>query len=146
MATLVRRAGPADAAALLRLNDQFNGPGTALEHIATHLAERAAFETPFVAEVDGHVAGMACLRLLPCAFDPAPYAELTELYVEEAYRRRGIGRALFTQIEGVARAAGATRLALITAWRNTEAQAFYHAIGYRLWCISMARSLDEASS
>jgi GNAT superfamily N-acetyltransferase len=145
MATLVRRAGPADAAALLRLNDQFNGPGTALEHIAAHLAERAAYETPFVAEAEGYVAGMACLRLLPCAFDPAPYAELTELFVEPAYRRRGLGRALFAYIEGVAREAGAERLALITAWRNTEAHAFYHGIGYRLWCISMARKLDGAA-
>jgi GNAT superfamily N-acetyltransferase len=143
VATLVRRATLADAEALLRLNDQFNGPGTPLAHIQDHLAQRAAFETPFVAEVEGYVAGMACLRLLPCAFDHTPYAELTELYVEEAYRRRGLARALFAHIEAVAREAGASQLALITAWRNTEAHAFYHAIGYRLWCISMERSLGD---
>jgi hypothetical protein len=47
------------------------------------------------------------------------------------------------RIEAEARAAGAVKLVLITAWRNTDAHAFYHALGYRLYTITMQRSLGD---
>jgi GNAT superfamily N-acetyltransferase len=80
---------------------------------------------------------------VPCLCDPVPYAELTELFVEPAYRRAGIGRHLVQRIEAEARAAGAATLVLMTAWRNTDAHAFYHALGYRLYTIMMQRSLED---
>jgi GNAT superfamily N-acetyltransferase len=141
MTIIIRPATPADAPEIARLNAAFNDLRASEEHIAAHIAARSEFERAFLAEIDGRVVGMACLRLLPCLCDPAPYAELTELFVDPAARRLGVGRALIRHIEGVARAAGARELALITAWRNTGAHAFYHAIGYGLWCITMRREL-----
>jgi predicted GNAT family acetyltransferase len=41
----------------------------------------------------------------------------------------------------MARASGATTLVLMTAWRNTQAHAFYHALGYRLYTVTMQRAL-----
>jgi GNAT superfamily N-acetyltransferase len=141
MTIIIRPATPADAPEIARLNAAFNDLRASEEHIAAHIAARSEFERAFLAEIDGRVVGMACLRLLPCLCDPAPYAELTELFVDPAARRLGVGRALIRHIEGVARADGARELALITAWRNTGAHAFYHAIGYGLWCITMRREL-----
>ena len=143
MPITVRRATTTDAEALARLNLAFNDLRTTPEQIADHIANRAHYETPFVAEHDGEIVGMACLRLLPCLCDPTPYAELTELYVDPAHQRHGIGRALVRHIEDVARDQGAAELVLMTAWRNTRAHYFYHALGYSLYTLTMRRSLRE---
>ncbi len=139
----VRRAVPADADDIARLNLAFNDLRTTVEYIAAYLADDAPAETVYVAEVDGQVVGLASLRLLPQALDPIPYAELSELYVDDAYRRHGVGQALVRTIEAEARAAGAQQMVLLTAWRNTDAHAFYHALGYRLYTITMRRPLGD---
>ncbi|MBX0329477.1 GNAT family N-acetyltransferase [Oscillochloris sp. ZM17-4] len=143
MSITIREATPEDAEAIARLNAAHDDLRATPAHIAAHIASYSAVERGYLAEVDGQVAGMACLRLLPSLCDPAPSAELTELFVEAGQRKAGVGRALVRHIEGVAAAAGATRLTLITAWRNTEAHAFYHALGYRLWCLAMSRQLEH---
>jgi GNAT superfamily N-acetyltransferase len=143
MAITIRPATPADAAEIARLNAAYDDLRATPEQIAAQLVAAAPIETAFLAEVDGRVAGMACLRLLPTVCDPTPYAELTELFVEADARRLGVGRALVAHIEAQARARGATELVLMTAWRNTNAHAFYHALGYRNYTIMMRRRLDS---
>jgi GNAT superfamily N-acetyltransferase len=138
---LIRAAIASDAEAIARLNAEHNDLRATPAQIATHIVQHAAFETPYVADRDGVVVGMACLRLLPCLCDPVPYAELTELLVAAAYRRQGIGRALIEHIEAIARAQGAREMVLMTAWRNTEAHAFYHTLGYRLYTVMMRHPL-----
>lgn len=142
---LVRPATPADAEAIAALTAANDDQRATPAHIADHIAYRAHFETPYVAELDGTVVGLACLRLLPALCDPTPYAELTELVVAPAHRRLGVGRALVRHIEAVARDQGAAELVLLTAWRNTHAHAFYHALGYTLYTLTMRRSLREAA-
>src|SRR5689334_4774296 len=99
MLITVRRAMPDDASAILRLNELNHDARATVEHIAEHIRTRAEFETPFVAEVEGQVVGLACLRLLPSLCDPVPYAELTELIVDPQFQRKGIGRELVQRIE-----------------------------------------------
>jgi ribosomal protein S18 acetylase RimI-like enzyme len=141
MKITVRPAMPDDAAAIARMNAEANDLRATVEHMAAHIALRSEFERAFIAEVDGQVAGYACLRLLPNVCDPIPYAELSELYVAAAFRREGVGSALIRHVEGVAASQGATALVLMTAWRNQRAHAFYHAMGYGLYTISMRREL-----
>jgi GNAT superfamily N-acetyltransferase len=143
MAIAIRPAVPADAAAIARLNTAYDDLRATPEQIAAQLAACAPAETAFLAEIDGRVVGMACLRLLPTVCDPTPYAELTELFVEAHARRLGVGRALVAHVEAQARARGARELVLMTAWRNTSAHAFYHALGYRNYTITMRRQLDS---
>jgi len=137
----IRPAVAADASAILQLNAAFEDVRATVAHIAGHIENHAQFETPFVAILDGRVVGLACLRLLPCLCDPLPSAELTELVVDPDYRRKGVGRSLVQYIERRARAQGAVRLTLMTAWQNTDAHAFYQALGYNLYTIFMQRSL-----
>lgn len=141
---VVRPATVADAEPIYQLHVAFDDVRASPAYIAESIRTRSTVERLFVAEQEGLVVGVAALRLLPCACDPEPYAELTELYVAEAARRQGVGRALVQALEAEARAGGACRLVLLTAWRNSGAHAFYHALGYRLFTLSMIRDLGSA--
>jgi ribosomal protein S18 acetylase RimI-like enzyme len=93
----------------------------------------ATFESTYLAEWDGQPAGFMRLRLLPYLDQDVPYAEVTYLYVAAAYRRgHGIGKALMAHAEGLARERGCTSLHVLTGADNTNAQAFYNALGYQL--------------
>jgi GNAT superfamily N-acetyltransferase len=138
---IVRQATPADAVELARLNALFNGGNTTPEEMAMLLSAAAAVETAYLAEMGGRAVAFACLRLIPTIFSAEPYAELTELYVEAAWRRQGVARALVTHLEGMARSAGATEFFLLTGFKNTNAHHFYHAIGYSLRCFAMVKAL-----
>ena len=126
-----RAATTDDAADLARLNALFNGVHDTAEELAARLADPRRVETPIVAEASERIVGFAALRLVPCVFYVSSYAELTELFVEEAYRRRGIGRALIAHAERLAREGGAAELFLLIGPGNHEAQALYRAMGYR---------------
>jgi ribosomal protein S18 acetylase RimI-like enzyme len=127
----VRIAGVPDALALRRLNVAFNGGDEPPEYIAARLADPRCVEKPILAEIDGQAVGFAALRVAPCVFYPEPHAELTELYVEPEYRRKGVGRALVSYAQALAQEVGAKGLVVLTSLSNHAAQAFYHALGYR---------------
>lgn len=126
----VRQAMVQDAAALTRLNSRFNGSSEPAEVMAQRLADPRQVEIALVAESAGQVIAFAGLRLVPSLFYAEPLAELTELFVEEAYRRRGVGRALIVEAEQRAIHGGARELLILTDMDNVGAQALYHALGY----------------
>jgi GNAT superfamily N-acetyltransferase len=126
----VRPALPGDAADVARLNYLFNGCDEPAAQYAARLSDPHRVDTPLLAEIDGVCVGIANLRLLPQVFYPEPYAELTELFVEETYRRRGVGRALLAFAEALAQSAGATEIAIYTGFQNYAAQSLYHACGF----------------
>jgi ribosomal protein S18 acetylase RimI-like enzyme len=140
---IIRPATLADAGDLARMNAAFNGVSDSAAQIAERLAACAEIETVLVAELDGHVAGFVCLRVVPCVLYAQPYAELTELYVELAFRRRGIGRALILRAEQLARARGAADLLIMTGTGNLAAQALYRAAGYDTYAVALNRKVSE---
>jgi GNAT superfamily N-acetyltransferase len=138
-----RVATIADAAELARLNALFNESEDTPEQLAARLADPRRVETPIVAELDGRVVGFAALRLVPCVFYDAPHAEVTELFVEAAHRRRGVGRALLAHAERLAHAGGAHELLILTSFDNHAAQALYHARGYKDDELALRTTLAE---
>ena len=126
----LRIAEPADASEIARLNALFNDVHQPPEFYAARMGEAQRADTPILAEIDGCVVGMVNLRLVKQVFYPEPYAELTELFVEEAYRRRGVARALIESAEELARAAGAPEMLILTDFYNHPAQMLYGALGY----------------
>ena len=140
---IIRTATPADAGDLARMNAAFNGVFDSAAQIAARLAACAEIETAILAEVDGRTGGFACVRVVPCVLYAEPYAELTELYVEPAFRRRGVGRALLAHAEQLARTRGAAELLIMTGTGNAAAQALYRAAGYDTYAVALNRKVRE---
>ena len=137
----IRLATSADAPALARMNEAFNGVSDTAEQIAARIVACAAIETPIVAELEGQIGGFACVRVVPCVLYAEPYAELTELYVEPAFQRRGLGRALVARAEQLARERGAAELLIMTGTGNAVAQALYRSEGYDTYAVALNRKL-----
>jgi len=77
----------------------------------------------FLAEDDG---GCVALRFLG-----TDTAEMKRLYVRDAHRGKGLGRALAQAAIGAAREAGCARIVLDTLPKMRAAQALYQAMGFR---------------
>jgi GNAT superfamily N-acetyltransferase len=139
--TVVREATGDDVAELNRLNAAFNGGDEPAAALAARLADPARVELALVAEREGRLVGFAGLRVVPGLFYAEPQAELTELYVEAAFRRQGIGRALVEAAVRRATEAGATGMTVRTGDDNAEAIALYQRCGFFPDDISLWRQL-----
>lgn len=80
--------------------------------------------TVLAVDHDGTPIGHAALR------DHQGEWEVKRVVVAAGQRGRGVGRAVMTEVERVARAAGASRVVLQTGDRQPEAEALYLALGW----------------
>jgi ribosomal protein S18 acetylase RimI-like enzyme len=126
----VRVAGPLDASALSALLYEFNGEALAPEELAQRMEQARDLETAFLGELDGELAGILVLRTVPTLSSSEDWAEITELYVQPASRRKGVGMALVEAAVGLARDRGCTELHLLVDPENRAALAFYEAAGF----------------
>ena len=78
-----------------------------------------------VARADGAAAGCVCLRPLGDGS-----GEVKRMYVREAFRGRGIGRALVEECIALGRAAGFAQLRLDTHSTMTPARTLYESYGF----------------
>ncbi len=79
-----------------------------------------------LASINGSAIGCVALR----AFDGSR-CEMKRLFVRPAGRGLGVGRALVTRVMDEARAIGYAEMVLDTLPTMAEAQALYHAFGFR---------------
>jgi ribosomal protein S18 acetylase RimI-like enzyme len=114
--------------------------------VLTHAAERAA--TPgiehmradaarlpgpyipprgdiWIAQIDAEIVGCIALRPLPGAV-----GEVKRMYVDPAWRGRGVGRALLERLIASARERGYRQIRLGTLHEMVEAQALYRSLGF----------------
>jgi ribosomal protein S18 acetylase RimI-like enzyme len=126
----VRLANPDDASALAALNREFNEGSMTSEEIKSRLQAGSGSEIVLMVEVDSQAVGFACVQMMSSVCYPHSWAELTELYVQPSYRRRGLGRALVQESERMAKERGATEIHLLTGVGNTAGQALYSRLGY----------------
>lgn len=137
----IRPAQEADAGELARLNALFNGVTAPPESYAARLADLRRVDIPLLAEIGGQVIGLANLRLAPSVFYDEPYAELSELFVEGAYRRKGVGSLLVAYAEGLAHQAGATEMIIMTDFYNDAALGLYRSLGYQHHDLALSKNL-----
>jgi GNAT superfamily N-acetyltransferase len=71
---------------------------------------------------------VACGGVRPLTVDAG---EIKRMFVTASARRRGHGRALLAELEGLAREAGCARVLVYTTEVLVEARALYRAEGYR---------------
>lgn len=82
-----------------------------------------------LAEEDGKAAGYAIYSLGFWADAHEAMVFLTDLYVREAWRARGVGRRLMEELAKIGRREGCSRV-MWTVWRkNAGARRFYRALG-----------------
>ena len=85
----------------------------------------------YVADEDGAVRGFISAE----RWSPPPiYREVSEVYIDELYvhpdhRRRGLGRALVSEVTSWAREVGAHRVRAGTLAANSEGRAFWERVG-----------------
>jgi GNAT superfamily N-acetyltransferase len=95
-------------------------------------AQLAAPRPPFeclLAEEDGGAVGFALFFPTYSTWLGRPGLWLEDLFVPEAHRRRGIGRALLTRVAELAVERGCGRLEWSVLDWNTPAQEFYRRLG-----------------
>lgn len=82
------------------------------------------------------------------ALNPRRYrsAEVVELYLREAYRRRGVGRALMAEAERRFRLRGCDWVRLEVLAPNRVARALYAELGYRATDLRLGQALRTSKS
>lgn len=103
-----------------------------------------------VATVEGRIVGFLCAEVQRRAAHTF-VLEVLRLYVhqvavEPGYRRGGAGRALFAELERLARAEGIDDIALDTWHFNGEARDFFVALGFRTYNVRMWKRPDPVGS
>lgn len=91
-----------------------------------------------VAEADGRAVGMCSVQTLVSTAEGGLVGLLEDLVVQEAWRGRGLGRALLSRVESWAAERGLLRLQLLADRENRPALAFYARRGWpltRLVCL-----------
>ncbi len=83
-----------------------------------------------LAEIDGQVQGLIALDLWYSVTRGEEQARITALVVMPQAGRKGIGRRLLREVEGIARRARSARLEVTSNTRRLDAHAFYHECGY----------------
>jgi ribosomal protein S18 acetylase RimI-like enzyme len=137
----VRIAGPSDASALSALLHTFNGEALAPEELARRMGQARGLEIALLGEVGGVLAGIMVLRTVLTLSSSEDWAEITELYVQPSFRRRGVGTALVEAAVEIARARGCSELHLLVDPQNTSALSFYEATGFSRDSWDMRRRL-----
>lgn len=124
-----------------------NGARRYARRIVDRLAD--PFTRALIAEIDGkpvgYVLGMVA-DFTPEIFDQEPSGFLADIYVDDQYRRFGVGKALVDALAAWFTSRGLAYFEWHVAARNPAGMAFWKAIGGRSVMIRMRADLDGYNS
>lgn len=125
----IRLATSNDAEALSRLNQEFNG---GYKRPSAEIIEslNKSNELIAVAVVSGKVVGFGCAQSFQSFCYKELQGEITELYVEEAARRKGIAASLISYLEQNLRERGVESVKVLTGRENDAAIKMYESCTY----------------
>ncbi len=131
-----------DAPAIARLNLLFNEVDESAEAIVARMSDLNCVETVILAKVADEAVGFALVRVVPSVLYATPHAELTELYVLEDYRQRGIASDLIAFAEQVAAQKGARSILVQTGDDNLPALLLYKKRGYEEYDLVLKKRIS----
>ena len=124
-----RLATAEDAEQLAALNQRFNG-GDRRPVAEIVKSMRTCSELIVVAELDGKVVGFGCAQSFMSFCYRELLGEITEMYVEDSVRRKGIATSLIACLENHLKARGVTEVKVLTGRRNDAAIRTYENCSY----------------
>ncbi len=135
--------------ALLKAKAEFDGVANSLVSDVSTL-RKALFSTQpmakaLVALSDDVIVGMATYYGTFSSFIAKPCIWLDDLYVYEAHRSKGIGRALIQHLSMIAHQQGCGRIDWIVASQNSKGKKFYSELGASIFDSVQLARLDEAT-
>jgi GNAT superfamily N-acetyltransferase len=141
----IRDAEPGDAAAVSRLLDALGYPASpeqARAHVVRLGRDPASRLQVAVEGEPSVVVGLVATHMVPRLNPDLAICRVTELVVDPASRRRGIGDALLEAAEAEARRQGARRIELSSGEWREESHPFYLAQGFERVGVGYLRALD----
>ena len=132
-----------DAPAIAKLNLLFNEVDESPEAIAARMSDPNCVETVILAKVADKAVGFALVCVVPSVLYSTPHAELTELYVLEDFRQRGIASELIAFAEQIAVQKGAWSILVQTGDDNLSALALYKKLGYEEYDLVLRKRIEQ---
>ncbi|MEC0212592.1 GNAT family N-acetyltransferase [Paenibacillus ehimensis] len=129
MTTEVRMATADDAADLARLNQAFNG-GELLPASEIIESMNRNSELIVVATMNGRVVGFACAQSYKSFCYREGLGEITEMYIEQAARRKGLATSMIALLEDKLAERGVKVIKILTGSDNDPAIKTYERCGY----------------
>ncbi|MDO3679830.1 GNAT family N-acetyltransferase [Paenibacillus ehimensis] len=129
MTTEVRMATADDAADLARLNQAFNG-GELLPASEIIESMNRNSELIVVATMNGRVVGFACAQSYKSFCYREGLGEITEMYIEQAARRKGLATSMIALLEDKLAECGVKVIKILTGSDNDPAIKTYERCGY----------------
>lgn len=158
MTVTIRPAVPGDEAAILRMvialavyEREPDAVKATEESLRTTLFADNPQVFAHIAELEGQPVGLALWFLTYSTWTGAPSLYLEDLFVAEAARGTGAGRALLTALAQTAKARGCARMDWAVLDWNEKARAFYahigahHSKGWEPWRIE-GEALDRLAA
>ncbi len=84
----------------------------------------------FVAEHNHQVAGFLSYHILPQFHSEELHLRIVSLVVDQAHRRKGVGKFLILEAERIAKMRGCACIELTSAMHREKAHAFYQSLGF----------------
>lgn len=131
-----------DAPAISKLNLLFNEVQESPEAIATRMSDPNCVEMVILSKINDEAIGFALVRVVPSVLYATPHAELTELYVMDEYRQRGIASDLIAFAEQIAAQKGARSIIVQTGDDNVPALTLYKKRGYEEYDLVLKKKLQ----
>lgn len=131
MTTTIRPAETSDAPQIAALLSELGypaGQGEVTARLGYWLQDSES--RLLVAEMNGHVSGVAAVHAIPLLEYTGRRARLVALVVGQSVRAQGVGRALMKAAEETARDLGCRDMEITSARSRTVAQRFYANLGY----------------
>ena len=129
---MTRLATYDDAEQLELLNNEFNGKGeTSLDNIRNSLLHNNQ-EFVVVEQIDGKLVGFVCVQLKKSFCYDEYMVEITEVYVKEKYRKKGVAKNMIVFAEEYCKKNYLFhKIEILTGKENAVAQIVYDQLGYK---------------